>query len=164
MNMSLKIKSLLLSTVLFCLSATASHATDSLKFSAAYIPEAPPGAQVLAGFMYIHNPSNQAIEITAVSSPNFDSVEMHLSKEVNGIAKMLPQKSLKIVANSTLALRPGSYHLMLIKPKQAIRGGDNALIKFSLSNSTTQELQIAVKKKLKKARIMKCAAGKCGGG
>jgi len=162
--MSLKIKSLFLSTLLFVLSATASHAADSLKFSAAYIPEAPPGAQVLAGFMYIHNPSNQAIEITAVSSPNFDTVEMHLSKEVNGLAKMLAQKSLKIAANSTLALRSGSFHLMLIKPKQTMRDGDKALIKFFLSNNTSQELQIAVKKKAKKARIMKCAAGKCGGG
>jgi periplasmic copper chaperone A len=162
--MNQTMKSLLLSTLLFFLSVTASHAVDSLNITDAHIPEAPPGAQVLAGFMNIHNPTKQAIEITTVSSPSFDTVEMHLSREVNGIAKMLPQKSLVIAPNSTLALRSGSYHLMLIKPRQTMRNGDVALIKFSLSNNTSQELQVAVKKKARETRIMKCAAGKCGGG
>ena len=162
--MTPKMKSLLLSIFLLFLSASTSHAADSLIISNAHIPEAPPGAQVLAGFMNIHNPSKQVIEITAVSSPHFDTVEMHLSQEVNGVAKMLPQKSLVIAPNSTLALRSGSYHLMLIEPKQRLRNGDKALIKFSLSNNTTQGLQVAVKNKTKKTRVMKCAAGKCGGG
>jgi len=157
-------KPLLLSTLLFFLSLTTGQAADSLKITGSYIPEAPPGAQVLAGFMNIHNPSNQAIEIIAVSSPAFDTVEMHLSKEINGVAKMLPQKSLIIAPNSTLALRSGSYHLMLIEPTRALRHGDKALIKFSLSDNTSQELHVTIKKKTKKTRIMKCAAGKCGGG
>lgn len=157
-------KSLFLSTLLLIISTGTSYAADSLNISDAHIPEAPPGAQVLAGFMKVHNPSSQAIEIVAVSSPAFSSVEMHLSKEVNGLAKMLPQNSLMIAANSTLVLQPGSYHLMLIKPKQGMRDGDKALIKFTLSNNTSQELQVVVKKKVKKTRIMKCAAGKCGGG
>ncbi len=158
-----KMKSFFLSTLLFFLSISTSYAADSLNILHAYIPEAPPGAQVLAGFMKIHNPSKQAIEIKAVSSPDFNSVEIHLSRDVNGIAKMLPQKSLMIAANSTLDLQPGSYHLMLIKPKQMMRAGDKALIKFSLSDNTSQELQITVQKKIKKVRTMKCAAGKCGG-
>jgi len=162
--MDTTMKSFFLSTLLFFLSISTSYAADSLNILDAYIPEAPPGAQVLAGYMKIHNTSKQAIEIKAVSSPDYNSVEMNLSREVDGIAKMLPQQSLKIVANSTLALQPGSYHLMLIKPKQMMRAGDKALIKFSLSNNTSQELQVTVQKKVKKARIMKCAAGKCGGG
>ena len=157
-------KPLLLSTLLFLFSLTTTQAADSLKISGAYIPEAPPSVQVLAGYMNIHNPSKQAIEVTFVSSPAFDTVEMHLSKEVNGIAKMLPQKSLIIAPNSTLALRPGSYHLMLIEPTRGLRHGDKVLIKFSLSNNTSQEQFVTVKRKAKKARIMKCAAGKCGGG
>jgi len=163
--MGTTIKSSLLSAfaLLFFLSASTSYATGSLDISDAYIPEAPPGAQVLAGFMQIHNPSKQAIEITAVNSPAFNSVEMHLSTEANGVARMLPQKSLVIAPNSTLILQPGSYHLMLIKPKQTMRDGDKALIKFSLSNNTSQELHLAIKKNTKKARSMKCAAGKCGG-
>lgn len=158
------LKSLFISSLLLIVPPGTSYAADSLQISDAYIPEAPPAAQVLAGFMNIHNPAKQAIEITAVSSPDFGSVEMHLSREVNGVAKMLPQKSLLIAPNSTLILQPGSYHLMLIKPKQGMRDGDKALIKFSLSNNTSQELQVAVKKQVKKTRIMKCAAGKCGGG
>jgi hypothetical protein len=152
-------------SILSCLFiANASYANDSLIISDSRIPEAPPGAQVMAGFMKIHNPSTQAIAITAVSSPMFENIEMHLSKEVNGIAKMLPQKSLNIPANVTLILQAGSYHLMLIKPKQPLRNGDSVFIEFSLSDKTSLPLHTTViKGNSHKAREMKCAAGKCGG-
>ena len=162
--MSQTMKLLFLSTLFSLFMINTGYAADSLIISDSRIPEAPPGAQVMAGFMSIQNPTQQPIEITSVSSPAFNTVEMHLSKEVNGIAKMLPQKSLSIPANSTLALQPGGYHLMLIKPKQAMRDGDSVLIEFSLSNNTSLSLHTPVKKNNgKKMRDMKCGAGKCGG-
>jgi len=160
--MSCTLKSIF--TFIFLCFASNLYAADSLIISGSYVPEAPPGAKVMAGFMKIQNPGNQAISINSVSSPAFETVEMHLSKEVNGIAKMLPQTKLNIPANDTLILQPGSYHLMLIKPKQALRNGDKVLVEMSLSNNTTHQLTIDVKKKSSKMRSMKCGAGKCGGG
>lgn len=134
---------------------------NDLNISHAYIPEAPPGAHVMAGFMDIHNNSPQSIEIIGISSPAFNHVEMHLSKEVDGFAKMLPQKSLIIKAGQTLHLKSGSYHLMLIKPKQRLIEGDTTMLHFVLSNKEKFSVSINIKKR--KTRTMKCAAGKCGG-
>lgn len=161
------VQSLILSLLLI----SASHAANSLHIIKPlniidpWVPETPPGARVMAGFMQIHNPGNKNLEITAVSSPDFNSVEMHLSKDVNGIAKMLQQKTLNIPAKGKLVLKAGSYHLMLMQPKNRLIEGDKTTLIFTLSNGETMSFNAPVKKnKMKKHKIMKCGAGKCGGG
>ena len=146
-----------------CLFSAWAQAQSSLQIQQAWIPEAPPGATIMAGYMHIYNHSDRAISINSIQSRAFNKVEMHLSSEVNGMAKMLPQKSLLIAANGELQLRPGSYHLMLIKPRQRLKGGDRVRLSLKLSNGQTQDIDLTVRKPQRK-RIMKCAAGKCGGG
>lgn len=137
----------------------------SIKVDNAWSPETPPGAQVMAGYMQIHNPSQLPVHIIAVSSPDVDKVEMHLSKEVDGIAKMLPQTQLTIDANGTLTLQPGSYHLMMIKPHKRFLQGDSITLTLTLSDKQQQNVTLLVKKNHSSPkRSMKCAAGKCGGG
>lgn len=137
------------------------NATENPQFVNPWIAEAPPTASVMAGYMEINNPASQDIDIIAVDSPSFKSIEMHQSKEVDGFAKMLPQKKLSIPANGKLILKPGSYHLMLIKPEKWFKHGDKIKLNFSLSNNQTLALDVYVKKN--KSPAMKCAAGKCGG-
>ncbi len=120
----------------------------------------------MAGYMEIHNNSHKNIDIISISSNAFKSVEMHLSKESDGFAKMLPQKKLSVPANDKLILKPGSYHLMLIKPVKWLRHGDKVKLNFKLSDSTETSLEISVQKmtvKKNSTPAMKCAAGKCGG-
>lgn len=137
------------------------YATDTLNFTNSRIPEAPPGASVMAGYMEINNTRNEQIDIIDISSPSFKSVEMHLSKEVDGFAKMLPQKKLSIPANAKLILKPGSYHLMLIKPSKWFKQGDKIDLHLTLSNNESIKLEVTIEKT--RTRAMKCAAGKCGG-
>jgi len=137
------------------------YASNSLVFTNSRIPEAPPGASVMAGYMEISNTGNEKIDIVGISSPSFKSIEMHLSKEVDGFAKMLPQKKLSISANAKLILKPGSYHLMLIKPSKWFKQGENIELNFTLSNNEKIKLEVKVEKT--RTRAMKCAAGKCGG-
>ena len=154
-------KQLSISLILSLLLSVNANATESLKFINPWIPEAPPGASVMAGYMEIHNISAKEIDIIAINSPSFQSIEMHQSKEIDGFAKMLPQEKLSIPARGKLVLKSGSYHLMLIKPAKWLKQGDNISLNFVLSNNTQQTLTIPVKKT--GSRTMKCAAGKCGG-
>ncbi len=140
------------------------HQATRLTVTGLWVPEAPPGAQVMAAFMKLHNNTAAAIRITAVSSPGFKTVEMHLSKDVDGVAKMIPQTSLTIEAESTLVLKPGSYHLMLIKPHQRFRKGDSIELNLTLDNGAQLKLNAPVKKNTGKQPAMKCGEGKCGGG
>jgi len=164
MPMFRPVKKLFIACCLNLLMLSSAIAADALSFSQATVPQAPPGAQVMAGFMQIANNSDEDIDIIAVSSPQFESVEMHLSKDVDGIARMLPQYKLSIHAGQTLILKPGSYHLMLIKPLKALSDGDTVELNFSLSSEQTQTLQVTVSKSRGASRGMRCGAGKCGSG
>lgn len=156
--------SLLRLVLLFALSFNL-YASQSLQIKQAWIPEAPPGARVMAGFMEIHNLSAQAIDIIAIDSPAFSRVEMHISIEADGMAKMQPQKKLSIAARGKLILKSGSYHLMLIKPVKRLTDGDKAQLNFTLSSGKKISLNVAVKKSNPANKnTMKCGSGKCGAG
>jgi len=150
--------------LLFTLLNTVMGATAAEKLTIInpWIPEAPPGAAVMAGYMEFQNKTHKDIDIVSISSDSFETVEMHRSVESDGFAKMLPQRKLSIPANSNLILKSGSYHLMLIKPVKWFRHGEKVKLNFNLSNNETQSLEIHIKKTT--ARAMKCAAGKCGTG
>jgi len=152
--------SLLIPVLLFILSFKL-YASQSLQIKQAWIPEAPPGARVMAGFMEIHNSATQNIDIIAISSPAFKRVEIHLSTDVNGIAKMQSQKKLRITARDKLILESGSYHLMLIKPVKRLVDGDRARLNFTLSNGGKISLNVTIKKnKTVNTHTMKCGMNK----
>ena len=136
---------LILSIFIFSLITTSTHA-HHLMVSDAWIPEAPPVTQVMAGFMSIKNSSNKAAEIVSISSKDFGRVEMHLSKEENGIARMLPQSKLIIPAQGKLTLEHGSYHLMLYKPKQRLKDGDTAELVITLKSGDSFTVEFVVEK------------------
>lgn len=154
-------KRLLVSLLLSLLFSFNVNATNSLNFLNARVPEAPPGAGVMAGYMEISNLTSKKIDIINIDSQSFKTIEMHQSKDVDGFAKMLPQKKLSIPANGKLILKPGSFHLMLIKPKKWFKHGEQITLNFTLSDITKISLDVAIKKNT--SRSMKCAAGKCGG-
>jgi len=75
-----------------------------------------PGMQMTAGYLTLSNNTTQAIKITQVSSPQFDSVEMHESVVEDGMARMYPLGDLTILAGRTVQFEPGAKHLMLMRP------------------------------------------------
>lgn len=135
---------LALSSLLLMLSFS-STAAEPLVIKQAWIPEMPPMSRVMAGFASFSNPSAKAIEITAVSSEQFSRIEMHLSQEVDGMARMIPQKSLVVQANSQLVLKHGSYHLMMFGPKKRFLAGDKVQLTLTLNNNQKQVFEALVK-------------------
>lgn len=133
-------------TALLITISNVSLAAESLMIHNAWIPEMPPVSRVHAGFASFHNAGDKAIEITAISSPDYARIEMHLSKEVGGMARMIPQKSLIVQANKMLTLKNGSYHLMMFKPKRKLKSGDTVQLTLQLSNGTKQIMTATVQK------------------
>jgi copper(I)-binding protein len=110
----------------FCVSPA--QANGTLQVTGQWIREAPPGAAVLAGYLTLSNNSDAPIVIEAVSSPAFQAVEIHRSWIEDGIARMQPVPALTIPAAGSISLAPGSYHLMLISPVQALSAGDSVTL------------------------------------
>ena len=98
-----------------------------LEISGAHIPLGPPG-MMSVGYLKITNTSDQDIGFDKFTSPVFDSVEVHGTEHKNGVARMTHIKSLIIPANSTVELKPGHTHLMLVGPRRDIKAGEDVMM------------------------------------
>jgi periplasmic copper chaperone A len=77
-------------------------------------------ARPAGGFFTLRNDTNTALTLTGASSPACGMIMLHETKEVNGIAQMLPVKSLSVPAHGTLSFHPGGYHIMCMKPQSTM--------------------------------------------
>lgn len=105
---------------------------EPLNISNAWVRQGPPSAQVLAAYMTLENPGAQAIAITGASSPQFETVEIHRTEIVDGMARMIPQERLSIPAGGSVALEPGGLHLMLINARQPLPADATVQIELRL--------------------------------
>jgi copper(I)-binding protein len=94
----------------------------------ATIPLAPANASVNAGYVKFTNTSDKDVEFYRFTSPVYDSVEMHITENKSGSAKMKQVKTILVPANSSLELKPGGAHLMLIGPRRTVNAGEQVLM------------------------------------
>ena len=127
---------------------TGVQAKDNLQVSDAWLPQAPPVAKVMAGYMKVNNPTKQDITIQSVSSPAFNSIEMHETVTENGVAKMIRQESLKVAAGKNKIFQRGGLHLMMFKPKRPLKLDEAVTI-----NLKTNVGMISIKAKVKQAQL-----------
>jgi copper(I)-binding protein len=101
-------------------------------------------ARPAAGYFVLHNGTNAPVELTGAASPACGSLMLHQTKEVNGVAKMLPVGSLKVPPGGEITFQPGSYHLMCMEPSAAIAAGKSVpvTLKFSGGQSLTARFPV----------------------
>ncbi len=109
-----------------------------LKIDNAWIPEAPPVAQVLAGYARLGNDSDKPLHIDAVDGADFGSVEMHQMSMAGGMMQMRPLTGLDVPAHGSTLLADGGKHLMLMNPKHPFKAGDGSSIGFHCGKEVSQ--------------------------
>jgi periplasmic copper chaperone A len=122
-----------------------SLAKESLLVSDAWIPEAPPHAEVSAAYLTIHNQTNQVRKFVGVSSPQFQKAELHQSIMVDGQERMRRISALTVEANGSVVLKPGGYHLMLIKPLQPLKAGDFVDLKLQFDDKSQITARVPIR-------------------
>lgn len=120
---------------LLCLAPPALAAAQ-VGVSNAWIPQAPPGVTMLAGYLTIKNDGDAPVSILAAQSDRFRTVSVHQTVIENGVAKMRELNSLEIAAGQEVKFAPGGMHLMLMQPRRDISPGDRIEITFLLSDGT----------------------------
>ncbi len=110
----------------------------------ARVPEGPPVAPVLAGYLVIENPGARSVRVTGASSPLFAAVEIHEMHMKDGMMEMKRLPSLTIPAGGRVELAPGGLHLMLIKPSRPLRAGDLIPVTLKLDDGSRLELSLPV--------------------
>lgn len=141
----LHIRRLTLFALLSGLLSSGIASAGTLQFEGAWVPEAPPVAPVLGGYVQISNTGNKDVIITATESPDFASVEIHDMQMHDGMMRMIKQDSLTIPAGGQVELKPGGFHLMLMKPKRTFKQGDTLEVTFSMADGQSEKVSFEVK-------------------
>jgi len=125
-------KIILFSFFITLLTACGQAPSEAFSVKDAWVREAPPNASMMAGYVTIKNNSDQDRILTFAKSKQFNMVEIHRTIVEDGVAKMRRQDDLPIPAGGSLELKPGSYHLMLMGPKSALKATDQVTVTICL--------------------------------
>ncbi|MEZ5923048.1 MAG: copper chaperone PCu(A)C [Hyphomicrobiaceae bacterium] len=107
----------------------------------------PPGAQVAGAYVEIVNAGTEPDRLIAVSSPVAEVGEIHEMSMVEDVMKMRRlEAGLEIPAGATVSLKPGSFHIMLMKLKEPLV--ENVPVKATLTfeNAGAIEVELVVEK------------------
>jgi hypothetical protein len=87
--------------------------------------------KVSAGYGTIINTGPDADQLLYVSTPVAMMTELHQSKSENGIMSMEPVDALPISSGGKVELKPGGYHLMIMKLTQSLEVGETIELVFT---------------------------------
>ena len=134
---------LLTSLLFFLASCEKNGSSISLNNLEIYAPL--PGSTVTSGYTKIKNTTDVTISIDSITSPDFETVEIHETIIVNGIARMIEIEQLTIPANNEIVLKRGGKHFMFFNPTKNINIGQNIKLDIKLSNNENLKFEASAK-------------------
>lgn len=110
--------------LLMAMSSLADTGVDAppVMASAAWLRSTVAGQQTSAA--YVELTAREPLRLLGARSPLAARAELHQMVMAGGVMKMTPLPFLELHPGKTLALRPGSYHLMLYGLQQPLAAGD----------------------------------------
>ena len=102
----------------------------------AWIPQAPPGAGMLAGYATLRNDGAQPVRVTGATSTAFADVSIHETTLVDGVSRMRALDVIEIAPGADVRLEPGGRHLMLMKPTGDADPGARIDVVFALDDGS----------------------------
>ena len=94
----------------------------------AWIPAAPPGAGVMAGYLTLRNGGAGALRCERASGADFGAIEIHRTLIEDGQSRMLRDQVIEAAPGATASLAPGGMHLMLFRPQRELKPGDTTAL------------------------------------
>lgn len=125
-------------------SATVGVIVGPFAVSAAYARAVAPGQTNSAVFLQLQNKDTQAHALVSASSAVAAAVELHNHVNEGGVMKMRKVEKIDLPASETVALKPGSFHIMLIGLKQPLKVGETVDLSLSFEDGTSLKLSAPV--------------------
>jgi periplasmic copper chaperone A len=85
------------------------------------------------------------LKVVAASSPVAGVVEIHEMKMDDGVMKMRAIDALSLPAGQAVALKPGSYHVMLMGLKAQIKAGETVPLTLTVEGEDGKRTVLEVK-------------------
>ena len=130
--------------VLSILSIAAVFGAD-IEIEGAYARASIPNAPNSAAFFVIKNNSDKDIAITSANSDIAEKNELHTHIKENKMMKMMKIEKLVVPAKSSLELKSGGDHVMLIGLKKELKAGDEISLELSFSDGDKKKIKVPVK-------------------
>jgi copper(I)-binding protein len=93
-------------------------------------------ASARAGGVFLSLHANgTADRVTGASTPVSETAELHQTVDDKGVMKMLPVAGLAVEPGHDVALKPGSYHIMLMGLKRPLKRGESFPITLTFEKS-----------------------------
>lgn len=118
--------------------------TPSLRVADAWV-RGVPERSVWTGYLVIENAMDRPLRLVEVRSPDFEHVEIHATRIVQGAVTMKQIKSLEIPARGRLALLPNGPHLMLFRPRRALSERGSAILELGFENGERMRITAVVR-------------------
>jgi len=101
-----------------------------------------PGGSVSAAYMHIK--SGKPLRLVKAESPLTPTVELHNMAMKDGVMEMRAVDAVEIPANKLVDLKPGGFHIMLIKVNKPINKGDSVPLKLTFANADKSTFTVDV--------------------
>ncbi|UFN50382.1 copper chaperone PCu(A)C [Roseomonas sp. OT10] len=97
-----------------------------------------------AGYLTLRNGGSEADRLVGASSPAAREVQIHVTREENGVMRMRPVEAVDLPPGQEVALAPGGLHLMLLAIDRPFRVGDRVplTLRFARAGEVTVELSV----------------------
>lgn len=130
--------------VLSILSIAAVFGAD-VEIDGAYARASIPNVPNSAAFFVIKNNSDKDIAITSANSDIAEKNELHTHIKENEMMKMMKIEKLVVPAKSSLELKSGGDHVMLMGLKKELKVGDEISLELSFSDGDKKSIKVPVK-------------------
>ena len=116
-----------------------------VEIDGAYARASIPNVPNSAAFFVIKNNSDKDIAITGANSDIAEKNELHTHIKENKMMKMMKIEKLVVPAKSSLELKSGGDHVMLMGLKKELKAGDEMSLELSFSDGDKKSIKVPVK-------------------
>ena len=116
-----------------------------VEIEGAYARASIPNVPNSAAFFVIKNNSDKDIAITSANSDAAQKNELHTHIKENKMMKMMKIEKLVVPAKSSLELKSGGDHVMLMGLKKELKAGDEISLELSFSDGDKKSIKVPVK-------------------
>ena len=116
-----------------------------IEIEGAYARASIPNVPNSAAFFVIKNNSDKDIAITSANSDIAEKNELHTHIKENKMMKMMKIEKLVVPAKSSLELKSGGDHVMLMGLKKELKAGDEISLELSFSDGDKKKIKVPVK-------------------
>lgn len=104
----------------------------------------PPGQPTAAAYLTLSNPGPDPVRLVAAESALAGSIEIHESRQVDGMWRMRQLDGLTVPPGSHVDLAPGGVHLMLFDLATPLREGDELILNLLLDTGASLPVSIKI--------------------